>query len=320
MGQAKGSNVQLMYVDETAWGTTPTSPAAKILPLTKESLGTQINTFLSARLKSDRAITDLRRGNKKIGGTVEFELDPSFHRLFRHALGSAVTTGAGPYTHVVKGGSAVPTGLSIEKGFTDISKFLVYRGLRVDTLLLKFPQEGYVTGSFGFTGRYEGGGTGSGSGLGSSGSISTSPTDESGTPFTSYEAVVQEGGVTVGIVRDADVEIKNNIQQDGFVLGSESRASAVEGFREVGGRLSLQFEDLTHYNKFLNGTETSLKFTMSQGSLSVEILIPKIIYAGVSPIVDGPGPLNVGLVFTAKKDATEGTDIKVTFVNNISTI
>lgn len=320
MGQAKGSNVKLLYVEETTWGTTPASPAAKVLPLTKESLGTQINTFMSARLKADRAITDLRRGNKKIGGTVEFELDPSFHRLFRHALGSAVTVGTGPYTHVVKGGSALPMGISVEKGFTDLSKYLVYRGLKVNTLLLRFPQEGYVTGVFDFTGRYEGGGTGSGSGLGSGGTISASPTDESGTPFTSYEAVVQEGGVTVGIVREADIEIKNNLQQDGFVLGSESRESAVEGLRLVGGRLVIQFEDLLHYNKFLNGTESSLKFTMTQGALSVEILIPKIIYAGVSPIVEGPGPLNVGLTFTAKKDATEGTDIKVTFINNIATV
>lgn len=320
MGQAKGSNVQLLYAEETAWGTTPASPAAKILPLTKESLGTNINTFLSARLKSDRAITDLRRGNKKVGGTVDVELDPNFHRLFKYALGSAATTGAGPYTHVVKGGSAIPTGLSIEKGFTDIAKFLVYRGMRVNTLTLRFPQEGYVTGTFDFLGRFEGGGTGSGSGLGSGASVSASPTDETGTPFTSYEAVVQEGGVAIGIVREAEIQIKNNLQDDGFVLGSETRASAVEGLRQVGGRLVIFFEDLTHYNKFLNGTESSLKFTMSQGALSVEILIPKIIYGGVSPIVDGPGPLYVGLFFSSKKDATEGTDIKVTFVNNIATI
>ncbi len=321
MAQAKGRNAQLIFCDETTWGTTPTSPVCRVLPFNREGLATDADTFLSGRIKADRAVTDIKRGNKKIGGPVDFELDPSFHRLFKHVLGSASTTGSGPYTHVIKGGSAIPVGLSIEKGFKDVAKYLVYRGLRVDALSLKFPQKGYVTGSFNLLGRYEGGGTGSGSGVGSGASINASPIDESESPFTSYEAVVQEGGSTIGIVTEAELEIRNNLQSDGFVLGSDSRASAVEGLREVTGNLTIFFEDLTYYNKFVNGTESSLKFTMTQGSYSIEILIPKVLYVGSSSVaVEGPEPLLVTLPFEARKDAVEGTDIKVTFINNIATV
>lgn len=320
--QAAGCRAQLIYCEETTWGTTPASPVCRVLPFDSEGLATDVDTFSSARVKAaDRVITDIKRGNKKIGGPIGFELDPSFHRLFKHALGSASTTGSVPYTHVIKGGSALPTGLSIEKGFTDISKYLVYRGLRVDALSLKFPQDGYVTGTFNFLGRYEGGGTGSGSGLGSGTSISTSPTNESGNPLTSYDAVVQEGGSTIGIVTDAELGIKNNLQTDGFVLGNDSRVSAVEGLREVTGKLTILFEDLTYYNKFVNGTESSLKFIMTQGNYSIEILIPRIVYAGSSFMaVERPESLHVTLPFKAKKDAAEGTDIKVTFINGIATI
>ncbi len=322
MTLANGSNVQLIFCEETIWGTTPASPVCRVLPFIREGLATDVDTFSSARIKeADRVVTDIKKGNRNIGGSVNFELDPSFHRLFKHALGLASTTGNGPYTHVIKGGSALPVGLSIEKGFTDIAKYLVYRGLRVDALYLKFPQDGYITGTFNLLGRYEGGGTGSGSGSGSPVSISASPTDESGIPFTSYDAVVQEGGSTIGIVSEAELEIKNNLQTDGFVLGSDSRVSAVEGLRKVAGKLTILFDDLTYYNKFVNGTESSIKFTMTQGSYSVEILIPRIVYAGASPIVvEVPGPLLVTLPFKAKKDAVEGTDIKVTFVNNVATV
>ncbi|HHT9124272.1 MAG TPA: phage tail tube protein [Candidatus Brocadiia bacterium] len=322
MTQAKGCNVQLIFCEETTWGTTPASPICRVLPFTREGLATDVDTFSSARIKvDDRVVTDIKRGNKNIGGPVDFELDLSFHRLFKHVLGEASTTGSGPYTHVIKGGSALTAGLSIEKGFTDMAKYLVYRGMRVDTLSLKFSEDGYITGTFNFLGRYEGGGMGSGSGSGSSVSISTSPIDESKSPFTSYEAAVEEGGSTIGIVKEAKLEIRNNLQADGFVLGSGSRASAIEGLREVTGRLAILFEDLTYYNKFINGTESSLKFTMTRGSYFVEILIPRIVYAGASPIiVEGPGPLRVTLPFKAKKDIVEGTDIKVTFVNNIATV
>lgn len=322
MTQANGTDVQLIFCEETTWGTTPTSPVCRVLPFDKEDLATDAGTFSSAKIKeADRVVTDIKRGNKKIGGPINFELDPSFHRLFKHALGSASTTGSGPYTHIIKGGSALPVGLSIEKGFTDLTKYLVYRGSRVDVLSLKFPEDGYVTGTFNFLGRYEGGGTGSGSGSGSGASISASPIDESENPFTSYEAVVEEGGSTIGIVTEAELEIRNNIQTDGFVLGDDSRVSAVEGLREVTGKLTILFEDMTHYNKFVNGTESSVKFTMTQGSYSIEILIPRIVYAGTSSIaVKSSEPLHVTLPFKAKKDTAEGTDIKATFINNIATI
>ncbi len=323
MTLANGSNAQLIFCEETMWGTTPASPVCRVLPFIREGLATNVDTFSNARTKqADREITDIKKGNKRVGGPIDFELDPSFHRLFKYALGEASTTGSGPYTHIVKGGSALPVGLSVEKGFIDIAKYLVYRGLRVDALYLKFPQEGYITGTLNFLGRYEGGGTGSGSGSGSPVSISASPTDESGIPFTSYDAVVQEGGSTIGIVTEAELEIKNNLQADGFVLGSDSRVSAVEGLRKVTGKLTILFEDMTYYNKFVNGTESSVKFTMTQGSYSVEILIPKIVYSGglQTHVVDSPGPLHVTLPFEAKKDAVEGTDIKVTFVNNVATV
>lgn len=72
---AEGSRRQLIYVAESVWGTTPDTPACKTL---RNSGGTGIKvsrqTNQSQEYRTDRAVADLRLGNKSPSLDVPFEL------------------------------------------------------------------------------------------------------------------------------------------------------------------------------------------------------------------------------------------------------
>lgn len=83
------SRVQLSYVAESTWGTTPAS-ALTNMRITGESLKYNIGTDKSAELRSDRQTTDLIQTSFDASGDVNFELSyGSFDDMFKAALYSA---------------------------------------------------------------------------------------------------------------------------------------------------------------------------------------------------------------------------------------
>ncbi len=71
---ANGSGHSAAYVEETTIGTTPTSPVFKPIRLTGTTLGVAPTTILSAEIRSDRQIVDMRQGNKTVSGDISAEL------------------------------------------------------------------------------------------------------------------------------------------------------------------------------------------------------------------------------------------------------
>ena len=71
---ASGSRHALYKIREVTQGTTPTSPTFKTIRHTGTTLRLDKTTITSAEIRSDRQITDVRHGNRQVGGDVSTEL------------------------------------------------------------------------------------------------------------------------------------------------------------------------------------------------------------------------------------------------------
>lgn len=326
MTRAAGSNAVVKMCQETTWGTTPGSPSAVYLVSMKnESLKSSKNNFESDMINAYRCTIGLGDGNKAVEGNIVTDLLPEGLEVFLlHLLGNptVTTTGSGPYTHVMKGSQLNFQGLSIEKGFTDIGQFLIYKGCRLNSLAVSLVQEGFHEATFGFIGKSEAIATSTG--------ITGAGTSFNKSGFTGYQCVVSttmnSSGVVDGSYHDlsfvtgGNININNNMETDGYVLGSAFRASAQYGKRACSGDFTAFFEDAKLYNLYTAGTECGVKFTFSNGSQQMIFEFPVCKLSGNAPEIASFQGLNMSLTFNARRDSVTGTDVIVTLVNTLSSI
>jgi hypothetical protein len=97
MTAAVADRVELAYVAESVWGTTPTSPTLQNLRFTSESLHAETSAEDSKEIRPDRNVSDAIRLNQNASGDIGFEFSYSTYdellkaALFASAWSSAVT-------------------------------------------------------------------------------------------------------------------------------------------------------------------------------------------------------------------------------------
>lgn len=332
MTRAAGSNAVVTLCQEATWGTTPAALAGSdqlyTIGLKSESIKSTKNNFESDMINAFRCTIGLGDGNKAVEGNIVSDLLPEgLELLIMHLLGNptVTTTGSGPYTHVMKGSSGNFTGLTIEKEFTDIGQFMTYTGCRLNTMAISLVQEGFHEVTFGFVGKAE--------------ALDTTTKLPSGTPvtfnksgFTGYQCKVYTtmdpatGLVTdhyhqLNFVTAGNININNNLETDGYVLGSGDRASVQYGKRSCTGDFTVFFEDAKLYNLYANGTECGVKFEFDNGiGQKLTFEFPTCKLSGNAPEIASFQGLNMSLNFSARYNSTSLTDVIVTIVNTIATL
>lgn len=298
MAQATGSKVQLTYVAESTYGTTPGTPAMVEVPFISSALNLTKGLFEDPSIQADRQVHYARHGNKAIAGDVSFaythsNFDPFFESLFMSTFS----------TNVLKTGSA-QLAHTIEVAHTDITQYLVYTGVIADTMSLEVNLDGVVQSTFSFVGKDM---TISGTALDAS---PTAATDEQ--PFVHFDGTFKENDVAVANLTSINLSITNT-NAENRALGSDTVVNYSPGMFKVTGTVTAYFEDATYVNKFINETASSIEFVLDDGAGNTHTyLIPNIKYTGGDTPVSGEGPVMVNLPFIALYDETEATTVKLT--------
>lgn len=297
MAQAAGGNARIIVGVEGTYGTQPNSMFANIIPFVSETLQSKRASIRSNVITGARNLKAPRRGNTDVSGTITTELSPVLGTWFRHLLGTVATTGTSPYVHTFKVGS-LPVGLCIEKGFTDLGQYLLYNGCRISKASFECAPGAIAGFSMDIMGAKETvGATSKQSSAGDRGHI----------PFDAYEAVILEGGSSLGSVKSIKFDVDNDLDANIFTIGSgNTRKSLPEGLTIVTGTMLCQFDDIALYNKAVNGTESSVRLTFTHGTGSgdagnelLEIYIPELFYEQRAPVVSGPRGVDVEMPFQA---------------------
>lgn len=315
--RAVGAKGRIVVDEETTYGSDPGAPDGRRVSILTASPGAEQELMADATLRGNRNPVQPIQGNVNVPGAITANLDEtSAAILLKHALGQVATTGAGdPFNHVITIGD-LPIGLVVEKGFTDITQFHKYNGVKVSSLELSVTPEGFVEMTVNLVGQKE---TRSGT------PYDATVTEFAYKAFTSFQASLDEGGSPLGIVTNFNFSLSNELDEDGFAIdGNNFRRDLCEGDALVTGSIETFFIDDTLLQKAEDGDETSLKITLDKNvtpARTCEIFIPELILARGNAELAGPKGIKVTHDFTAYfDDSAEASALQITLENGLATI
>lgn len=187
--------------------------------------------------------------------------------------------------------------LTIEEQMTDLdsSLYIRYLGCKVSSASMSVGGDGALRMTLNV--------------VGADFAIETSPFDADPDEISiakvrNFQAAVEEGGGTLAVGTQLDLNWDMGLDTDTFVIGGGGvRGDIVEGVLDVGGSLTTLFKNDTLLSKAINGTESALKLTVTGSDVSVfEVEMQEIEYAVNGPEVPGPQGIKVSLDFNAFYD------------------
>lgn len=309
MAQTATSNLaRLRYIPETTFGTTPTTGESTDLRFTGESLNFTVNTETSQEIRADRQVADLIQVGAETSGDIQFEMSyGTFDDFIAAAIGGVWTPDANDDFDILTNGTNVPF-YSIEKGFTDINQYILYRGMAVNTMSMEFSIGAILTGSFGFIGRD--------SIIASTSGVpaAVAPTTltevmNSATNFADLEVAGQsyECGISsVSLNTDAGLRAQNSVGQ----LGA---CAIVPGTFTPTGSLSVYFADATLYNRYIANQELALSWSVQDNAGNkYEFSLPRVKITNATVVAGGlDTDVSLDIDYQALYSATAGHTIQI---------
>jgi Phage tail tube protein len=295
---AQGSRTQVAYVAETTYGTTPTTPTTVVIPDVSFAVNATIDQLEDNSIRADRMQRYSLTGNTHVTGDFDVNLaNHNFDPFFASLLTGQWST------NVLKFGTLAAPSFTFEVGQLDIGQYWTYTGVVVDKLALSISTTGVVTAKFTVIGKA--------TALASS-TICASPTVVTErAPFTSQVGTFKEAGAITAVFTALALTIDNQTTAN-FVLGSNTAANLSSGMVKATGTATVEFQDAVIANKFLAGTASTLDFTLTDGTNTLEFVLPNIKYTGAARTVSGQGPVTLAVTFTALYDATTSTVLTIT--------
>ena len=307
-----GSKGRLAIDFESTFGTTPASPVAKNMPFVKANITGKQNMIESTVITGRRDPTAPSFGNIDASGSLIVPVTVrDYGWWLKASFGNPTTTGAeAPYAHVFKVGDTMPS-LAIEQGFTDIAQYFLYNGCKVSKMGMAFGGDGELNATIDIMGAKE--------------TLSTTPFDATVDDmvfdrFANFQAAILEGGSSIANVSEVTIDVDFGLDGDTYCIGGQGfRKAIAEGNVNVSGKIKAMFENATLLNKAINGTESSLKVTVTNGAHILEILIPELVYERNTPGIDGPKGIYIELPYRGYfGNSAEDTVIKATLTNDVA--
>lgn len=307
---ADGSRYQLRYVEESAWGTTP-STALKNFRCTSATLKQVNDTVVSEEIRSDRQITDLVRVGASASASVAFELSyGTLDDFLEGVLGEDWLVdndfdGTEEGTDLLVNG-VVAKSYTLEGHFSNITQFLSLTGCRINSLSLTMRTGAIVTGTMEIIGRIA---AITQATVGTGGPIAAPTTDV----FSAVDlAGVTEGGGSVELIAiELTINAGARPQQ---VLGTTGLKGVGLGRFDVTGTFEAYFETAALMTKYLAHAASSLGWALSDAAGNVlAFRIDRLKFSdGEIPVEGSDSDPIQRYPFQALLDPTSGRTLRIT--------
>jgi hypothetical protein len=185
------------------------------------------------------------------------------------------TVVSGVYTHVFKPADDIES-LVLEAGFTDITQYHKFNGVKVNKFAMDISGDGELTAKIDLIGAKE---TVAGT------AYDSTPTAIAFARFQTMQAAIKEGNASIATVQSLNFEINNDLDPASFVLANAVRGALPEGDCLVSGTLKALFDSEALYTKAVNGTESSLEVTFTSGLYSLNFLFQELLYTPSTPTI-----------------------------------
>lgn len=204
-----------------------------------------------------------------------------------------------------------PKFFTIEKGYLGQTSpaYLDYTGMHIGQMNLSYAAGQIITGSFGY--------------LGFTHTADTTPLDGAG-PVAATSASVMNATSNVGrvaeagtivagpnYIRDLSLSVNNNLRER-TAIGTLGLIGVGSGQALITGNITTYFGDLTLYNKYLAGTQTSLNVRTEINNQAVIITLPKVEFSGGGAPAQGINQdVTVNLPFQAILDTVTNCQMQL---------
>ena len=312
MAIRSGLAAQLGVAAETTYGTGVT--VDHFYEFNSESLAQTIERIESAGLRASNRVLRSDRfvaGKKSVEGEIEAEIaSKGFGLLLKAGLGSStISTPSGAtlarlHRHVL----ADPYGQSytIQVGRPDTSGTVqpfTYTGCKVSEFSLKNSLDEFLVGTWNFDGQAETTST----------SLATASYSSSTELLSWVGGAVTIAGSAVAVVTDVEISVATGLKTDRYTINSSptKKEQIISEMTEISGTITAEFDGLTNYNRFVNGTLAEVVATWT-GQTAIEgstypylkVTLPKCRFDGTTPAVEGPDVLSIEMPFKALYDGT----------------
>lgn len=299
MTNSQGIFTQISYVAETDYGQTPASPSMTALDFTTSSLNFTKQTHSDDSIVGDRMRRNTGHGNTVSSGDIGINFKYAEYDAFFEGLLSG-----GFSSNVLKPGLTRKS-FTIEEASKDIAQYRKFTGALVNTFALTIPLQGYLSATLSMMAQGH--------------AISGTPLDDDvtaptvGAPYFHGIAAFQEGGSDArDLLSNLTLKIDNGLTAQ-YALGNTSPVDFSSSWIDVSGTIEPYFADANIYNKFVNGSGSSLDVILQDDAgNSFEIFIPNIQYSGASKNISGTGFQTFAMPFTARFDVSTSANIVIT--------
>lgn len=296
-----GLSAQMSFVDETVYGTAVTT--TRFYEFRDEGLKQDIDRIESTALRAGTRVLRSDRwsgGKKSVGGDVTFELaNKSFGLLLKHMFGGVVSaqpaSGTDPtvWDHTFTPGD-LPTSLTGQVGRPDVGgtvRPFTYAGLRISEWELSCAVGEIATIKTTFVGQSEDTAT----------ALASASYPASLALLTFVNGTVTIGGSAANI---KSVSLKGaNGLADRYFLGSQLRSQPLENaLRKIDGKFDAEFESLTAYNRYVNGTEATVVLLFQGATISTTYKYQLQVtmncrFDGETPNISGPDIVGLSMPY-----------------------
>ncbi|MDI6872101.1 MAG: phage tail tube protein [Bacillota bacterium] len=297
-----GFRGQIGFGEETAWGT-PAATISKFMEFKSESIKRAIAEIVSPgiRLTPNELKTQRMQGRTDISGDVVMDaylLGQGL--LWKHALGAVTTQPQGAtaaYLHTFTCADDLPVGLTAE--IERDARAFKYSGLKVASLRIRQGDDGALELAWEFRGKDEL--------LAASPATPTYPADNKliGVGLT---VIFTIAGVEYH-PSNFEVTLTNRLDENCYGFNKTRYALPFMG-REVTGTVTIDFDDQTVYDMFVNGTPAALELKYTGATIAdtykeeLTITLPVVLFNGETPNIGGKDRINLVLPFRAFADGT----------------
>lgn len=297
--KAASQRTQVGIIKESVFGTTPNTPQLLEQRHSDTSFTLTIDSLQDETKTSVRQYLDISQGNRSVTGSINGPLcHANYDILLECGMLNTWNTNS-----LALGNTRI--GLTVEEAQPDIAQFFVYRGFVGNSFTIDSPNDGNVTFSMEGMAMDE---------TVNTSTISTAPYTPfaSKTPFTHCNGTLTEGGAPIAYVSGINFTVNNNYSAQN-VWGDCDVSDLVEGRAQVTGTLTVFFVNAVLYNKFVNGTPTSLSVAFSDGVNSLTFTMPKVKYtSGDKPSGNSSDPRTITLGFEAFAPSSVGSALTIT--------
>jgi hypothetical protein len=302
MATPAGLGGQFGYVSETTVGTL--TVVDKFLPVTAPEVEQEIERHDSMGIRAGRLITAAwKPGSKTIGGTLETELwNTDIATLLRHMFGAVqVATNGGQWNYTYTPADQTGKSMTWQVGKPAIDGTVhpfTWGGVKIGSWTLTAEVGSLVMLSLDAVAMTETNGV----------SLAVASYDATLAPFVFTEASLLVAGSTNNVVSSFEMTCDNGLTERPRLGSDTSREYLQNGFREITGTFTKDFESLTQYNRFVDADETALVLKFDNGTERL-VITCNVRYDGGPPSLSGPELLEEEVTFKVVHSTSDALGI-----------